>query len=101
MIYWKEENFKGARYHYLRSDDSKNFAAMLIHLQSSKGYKQEVDLFIAQAVLQALCLKKDKLASEIFVAYTKVHPEILNTTGPPYKTKLLDAIHFLLISVQE
>ena len=47
-----EKNYSQARYHYLHSNDGNNFAAMLIEFHVTAGYSSEVDLFIAQAVLQ-------------------------------------------------
>ena len=47
-----ERNYTQARYHYLHSNDGKNFATMLIEFHVTAGYQSEVDLFIAQTVLQ-------------------------------------------------
>lgn len=47
-----ESNYASAQYHYLRSSDGLGFAAMLVELHRSRGFKHEVDLFIAQVVLQ-------------------------------------------------
>ena len=47
-----ERNYSQARYHFLHSNDGKNFATMLIEFHVTAGYPSEVDLFIAQTVLQ-------------------------------------------------
>jgi hypothetical protein len=47
-----EFNYTSAQYHYLRSSDGLGFAAMLVELHRTRGFKHEVDLFIAQVVLQ-------------------------------------------------
>lgn len=47
-----ERNYTAARYHYLHSSDGCGFATMLVELHISEGYSNEVDLFIAQVVLQ-------------------------------------------------
>lgn len=60
-ILWREGNFPEARYHFLRSsgsgyDSGHNCACMLIEFHLKIGYSSEVDLFIAQFVMQLLCL---------------------------------------------
>jgi len=52
VLYFSEKNYIQARYHYLHSADGKNLAAMLIEYHTTLGYPSEVDLFIAQTVLQ-------------------------------------------------
>lgn len=47
-----ETNYSSAQHHYLRSSDGLGFAAMLVELHRTRGFKHEVDLFIAQVVLQ-------------------------------------------------
>ena len=47
-----EKNYIQARYHLLHSEDGKNCALMLVECHVNNGYPSEVDLFIAQAVLQ-------------------------------------------------
>lgn len=51
-FFFSEKNYVQARYHYLHSADGKNLAAMLIEYHTMLGYPSEVDLFIAQTVLQ-------------------------------------------------
>lgn len=73
-------------------------AGMLVEFHSLKGYPSEVDLFIAQAVLQYLCLQNKKTATVAFNNYTKHHPNI--KTGPPYLLPLLNFIWFLLKAIE-
>jgi len=47
-----ELDYAQARYHFIRSADGKNCAAMLIEYHIVRGFPSEVDLFIAQAVFQ-------------------------------------------------
>jgi len=72
--------------------------SMLVEFHLTRGYSSELDLFIAQTVLQYLCLKKSIAASTAFLAYTKEHPKL--GTGPPYSNPLLNFIWFLLLSIQ-
>jgi len=98
-VYWNEKNYTQAKYHYLHSMDGNGCAKLLIELHMSKGYAGEVDLFIAQAVLQLLCLRNKQTASQTFVNYTKQHPKI-RKAGPPYLLPLLNFIWFLLQAVE-
>nr|AII97721.1 BLTX334 [Nephila pilipes] len=67
---------------------------MLIEYHSTKGYPSEVDLFIAQTVLQYLCLKNKSTASTAFYTYTEKHPAV--SSGFPYLLPLLNFLQFLL-----
>ncbi|KAL7979243.1 hypothetical protein Chor_015267 [Crotalus horridus] len=49
---WKEQNYCESRYHFLHSTDGEGCANMLVEYSSAKGYRSEVDMFVAQAVLQ-------------------------------------------------
>ncbi|KAF7242867.1 hypothetical protein EYD10_10638 [Varanus komodoensis] len=49
---WKEQNYCESRYHFLHSTDGEGCANMLVEYSSSRGYRSEVDMFVAQAVLQ-------------------------------------------------
>lgn len=94
-MFWRENNFVLARYHFLHSTDGRNFALMLIQVHRERGYANEIDLFIAQVVLQYLCLQNKVTAHQTFENYTTRHPSI-NTSGPPYYLPLLNFIWFLL-----
>lgn len=98
-IYWEEQNYAQARHHYIHSQDGKSCAKLLIEFQSIKGFGCEADLFIAQAVLQFLCLRNNTTASQTFTTYTENHPRI-KRTGPPYLLPLLNFIWFLLQAVE-
>lgn len=94
QVFWKEKNYVLARYHFLRSTDGSGFATMLIELHKTRGYACEIDLFIAQVVLQYLCLHNKRTATVAFQSYTSQHPNI--DKGPPYILPLLNFIWFLL-----
>lgn len=47
-----EKNYIMARRHFIYSKDGSGYAAMLIELHEQRGYTNEIDLFIAQAVFQ-------------------------------------------------
>lgn len=99
QVYWNEKNYVQARHHYLYSSDGKGCAKLLIEFQMTQGYYCEIDLFIAQAVLQYLCMRNTNTASQTFTNYTKEHPRI-NKSGPPYLFPLLNFIWFLLQAVE-
>ncbi|XP_056286176.1 Golgi to ER traffic protein 4 homolog isoform X3 [Pseudoliparis swirei] len=94
---WKEQNYSESRYHFLHSSDGESCAKMLVEYSSSQGFRSEVDMFVAQAVLQFLCLKNKNGASVVFSAYTEKHPSI--EKGPPFVQPLLNFIWFLLLAV--
>ncbi|XP_049949715.1 Golgi to ER traffic protein 4 homolog [Schistocerca serialis cubense] len=98
QVYWKEKNYTLARHHFLHSEDGTGCATMLVELHRQRGFACEVDLFIAQAVLQYLCLQNKQSAVEAFKCYTKQHPNI--QAGPPYILPLLNFIWFLLQTVE-
>uniref|UniRef100_A0A8C4SNQ5 Golgi to ER traffic protein 4 homolog n=1 Tax=Erpetoichthys calabaricus TaxID=27687 RepID=A0A8C4SNQ5_ERPCA len=94
---WKEQNYGESRYHFLHSSDGEGCANMLVEYSTSRGYRSEVDMFVAQAVLQLLCLKNKTGASVVFTTYTEKHPSI--EKGPPFVQPLLNFIWFLLLAV--
>ncbi|KAK6170669.1 hypothetical protein SNE40_019004 [Patella caerulea] len=98
VMFWEERNYVQARYHYLHSCDGKGCATMLIEYHSVRGYASEVDMFIAQAVLQYLCLQNKETANEVFTTYTRNHPAI--EKGPPYVKPLLNFLSFLLLALE-
>lgn len=52
LIFFLEKNYIMARQHFIHSRDGSGCAAMLVELHEQRGYMNEIDLFIAQAVLQ-------------------------------------------------
>lgn len=94
QLLWTEGNLEQARHHFLLSKDGSGCGQMLIQL-STKGLPREVDLFIAQVVLQQLCLNEISSAMETFQTYTKYHPKI-SRTEPPFILPLLNFVYFLL-----
>lgn len=74
---------------------------MLVELHTTRGFKSEIDLFIAQPVLQILCLRNLQMASDTFSKYTSSHPTIKNDKGPPYILPLLNFLWFLLRAIEQ
>ncbi|KAF7406370.1 hypothetical protein HZH68_005739 [Vespula germanica] len=97
QVFWREKNYLMARQHFIYSKDGSGCAAMLVELHEQRGYSNEIDLFIAQAVLQYLCLQNKKTAQEVFNSYTSRHPKI--NSGPPYLLPLLNFLFFLLKTI--
>lgn len=100
-MYWRENNFTSSHRHFLHSRDGVAYATMLIELQTTRGFKSEIDLFITQAVLQILCLKNKEMAKDTFMEYTRSHPSIKNSKGPPYLFPLLNFLWLLLKAIEE
>ncbi|MCJ8738079.1 hypothetical protein PDJAM_G00031500 [Pangasius djambal] len=94
---WKEQNYSESRYHFLHSSDGEGCAQMLVEYSAARGFRSEVDMFVAQAVLQFLCLKNKTSASVVFTTYTQKHPSI--EKGPPFVQPLLNFLWFLLLAV--
>uniref|UniRef100_A0A182JIF0 Golgi to ER traffic protein 4 n=1 Tax=Anopheles atroparvus TaxID=41427 RepID=A0A182JIF0_ANOAO len=98
QIMYNENNLIQARYHFALSKDGFSCAFLLIKLSQSKGFSSEVDLFVAQIVLQMLCLKDPTAATETFATYIKFHPKIA-TIDPPFSMPLLNFLFFLLQAI--
>ncbi|XP_017881119.1 Golgi to ER traffic protein 4 homolog [Ceratina calcarata] len=96
-VFWKEKNYPMARLHFIYSKDGFGCAEMLVELHEQRGYTNEIDLFIAQVVLQYLCLQNKATAQEVFDYYTTQHPKI--NSGPPYLLPLLNFLFFLLKTI--
>lgn len=99
-ILWEQEkNYKDSRYHYLRSFDGRSFAAMLIEAHQTLGYPSEIDLFIAQTVLQYLLLRNFHTAYLVFVTYVEQHPKIRQPPPGPFDQvyPMLNFLWFLLL----
>ncbi|XP_070270334.1 Golgi to ER traffic protein 4 homolog isoform X1 [Myotis yumanensis] len=97
LTLWREQNYCESRYHFLHSADGEGCANMLVEYSTSRGFRSEVDMFVAQAVLQFLCLKNKSSASVVFTTYTQKHPSIED--GPPFVQPLLNFIWFLLLAL--
>ncbi|XP_036993760.2 Golgi to ER traffic protein 4 homolog [Artibeus jamaicensis] len=97
LTLWREQNYCESRYHFLHSTDGEGCANMLVEYSTARGFRSEVDMFVAQAVLQFLCLKNKSSASVVFATYTQKHPSIED--GPPFVQPLLNFIWFLLLAV--
>ncbi|XP_059475908.1 Golgi to ER traffic protein 4 homolog [Neocloeon triangulifer] len=99
QVFWKEKNYFLARFHFMHSPDGRNCAKMLVELHVARGFSNEVDLFIAQAVLQYLCLQNKNAAVLAFTSYTANHPNIMKR-NPPFIMPLLNFLWFLLQAIE-
>lgn len=126
---WKEDNYKDARAHFLRSAkfDGTWAAEMLISYQlKSNGPDEEVYLLLVQFLLQLLCMTKKadpaivenkaaarkvdltktktrspehKFAITTFIYYTENHPKI-DSKSDSFSIPLLNFLQFLLDSLE-
>lgn len=98
---WQAKQYPESRQHFLHSQDGLGCGHMLVEFHLARGFSSEVDLFIAQTVLQYLCLKKSLAAAAAFHAFTADHPTLKENQGPPFPSHpLLNFIWFLLLSIQ-
>lgn len=103
-ILWEQEkNYKDSRYHYLRSDNGRSFAIMLIEAHQTLGYPSEIDLFIAQSVLQYILLRNFHTAYLAFITYVEQHPKIRQTPPGPFNQvyPMLNFLWFLLLCLKK
>jgi hypothetical protein len=103
-ILWEQEkNYKDSRYHYLRSFDGRSFAIMLIEAHQTLGYPSEIDLFIAQTVLQYLVLRNFHSAYLVFITYVEQHPKIRQPPPGPFNQvyPMLNFLWFLLLCLKK
>lgn len=96
---WKANHYVEARQHFLYSNDGQQFGEMLQEFSLHHGKPEETDLFLAQAVLQLLCIKCVQAADNVFLSYTSLHPKI--DSGPPFDYPLINFLSFLLIAVKD
>ncbi|KAI2798229.1 Golgi to ER traffic protein 4 [Blomia tropicalis] len=100
-VLWKEKSFAESRLHFLYScDTGDNCGLMLVEYQTTSAYSSEVDLMIAQFVLQVLCTENKQLAKSVFCFYTLNHPQI-RCSKPPFMMPLLNFICFLLSAIDK
>ncbi|VVC87305.1 unnamed protein product [Leptidea sinapis] len=100
-VFWEKKELVLALKHGLHSNDGVTYAKMLIDLQTTRGRKSEVDLFITQAVLRILGLRNKQMANEVLNEYARSHPMILNEKGPPYSYPLLNFLWILLKAIEK
>lgn len=126
IVLFREKNYPDSRYHFLHCGSSagKACAQMLIEYQISQGCQWEVDLFIAQFVLQVLCIKpvnvkapasfspsgqglhlpdeersiQHGLATQTLKEYVERHPQI-HSSLPPFPLPLVNFLWFLLLAI--
>ena len=95
---WQMRKYPESRQHFLQSSDGQGCGHMLVEFHQRRGFNSELDLFIAQTVLQYLCLKKLLEAANVFRTYTKNHPNI--KCDPPFSHPLLNFLWLLLICIK-
>lgn len=123
---WSIKDFVGGRYHFLHCaslENSEDIANLLIEYQVASATKSEVDLFIAQFILQFLCLqwpldspkipnqksspvvpvtsrktrKSIKLiAEQVFLAYNLKHPLLRQQNSRFFSLPLLNFTYFII-----
>nr|XP_031327102.1 Golgi to ER traffic protein 4 homolog isoform X1 [Camelus dromedarius] len=128
LTLWKEQNYCESRYHFLHSSDGEGCANMLVEYATSRGFRSEVDMFVAQAVLQyvpfavppwlawppgargwPLSRALSGLSRTFLCLKNKSSASVVFTTytqkhpsienGPPFVQPLLNFIWFLLLAV--
>ena len=100
LNYWEEENYVQSRYHFLHSTDGDSFAKMLIECHLNYGYPSEVDLFLAQGVLQYLCLRNVEAARQFYESYTRNHHQ-LKEGNEAVQFPLLNFLKYLFLAIQQ
>jgi hypothetical protein len=76
---------------------------MLIEAHQTLGYPSEIDLFIAQTVLQYLLLHNFHTAYLVFVTYVEQHPKIRQPPPGPFNHiyPMLNFLWFLLLCLKK
>ncbi|VEL14262.1 unnamed protein product [Protopolystoma xenopodis] len=96
---WQEGMFEEARTRIMMAANGYVAGRFLIELHQRCGFRSELDLFIAQAVLQFLCMKKTSVAALTFYTYTRGHPRL--EPGPPFtRFPLLNFLWFLMLAIE-
>lgn len=95
MVHWKEGDLVMGRNHLMMSCDGAACGRLLVQLHETRGLPLEIDLFITQAVLQYLSMRRVTEARNCFTTYVEQHPLIRNVSAP-YSLPLLNFVHFLL-----
>lgn len=80
-FYISEKNYFLARFHFMHSPDGRNCAKMLVELHVARGFSNEIDLFITQAVLQW----------EMFDFNVNINIMLFYSDTCAYKTKMLQS----------
>lgn len=97
--FWQEGLLTQARNCMMLAGNGFKMGCFLIEMQQRYGFGSELDLFIAQTVLQFLCMRKASVAALTFYTYTRRHPKL--EAGPPFnKFPLLNFVWLLMIAVE-
>lgn len=97
-LYWSEKNIAQARHHLMLCGNGVLFGKFLLKL-SQRCLDKEVDLFIAQGILQLLSLKDTVTAERTFQTYVKLHPRIKHRQVP-FDEPLLNFLYYLLETIK-
>lgn len=88
-----------ARSRIMLAGDGYKVGCFLIEMHQRYGLFSEIDLFVAQAVLQFLCVKKTSVAALTFHTYTRHHPRL--EAGPPFiHFPLLNFVWLLMLTIE-
>ncbi|CDS41121.1 golgi to er traffic protein 4 [Echinococcus multilocularis] len=88
-----------ARSRIMLAGDGYKVGCFLIEMHQRYGLVSEIDLFVTQAVLQFLCVKKTSLAALTFHTYTRHHPRL--EAGPPFiHFPLLNFVWLLMLAIE-
>ncbi|VDQ04582.1 unnamed protein product [Trichobilharzia regenti] len=99
-VLWQEGSFSEARLRIMLSSNGYAAGSFLVALHQRYGLRSEIDLFIAQAVLQFLCMKQTTVAIITFYTYTRGHPRL--EPGPPFTHfPLLNFLWFLMLAIEK
>lgn len=99
-VLWQEGSFSEARLRIMLSSNGYAAGVFLVALHQRYGLRSEIDLFIAQAVLQFLCMKQISVAILTFYTYTRRHPRL--EPGPPFADfPLLNFLWFLMLAIEK
>ncbi|VDD82975.1 unnamed protein product [Mesocestoides corti] len=95
----QEGSLPQARNRIMMGGNGFKVGCFLIEMHQRYGLVSEIDLFIAQAVLQFLCVKKTSVAALTFYTYTRRHPKL--EPGPPFtQFPLLNFVWLLMLAIE-
>ncbi len=97
---WQEGSLTQARNRLMLAGNGFKVGCFLIEMHQRYGLVSEADLFITQAVLQFLCMKKATVAALTFYTYTRRHPKL--ELGPPFtRFPLLNFVWLLMLAIEQ
>jgi len=101
---WTEgSELSAARLHLMRAADGANCGALLVQLHRARCYPSELELVLAQTVLQLLCAPRDgpRAAVRCFGTFVRLHPDprLAGGRAPFAGLPLLNFVWLLLKAV--